>query len=39
VLIFSGYWTVSHTHLPAPQPEGWSYNELGPNCLFADTKT
>jgi hypothetical protein len=30
---------LSHTHLPASQLEGWSYSELNPNCLYADTKT
>jgi hypothetical protein len=28
---------LCHTHLPAPQLEGWSYNELNPNCLYAET--
>jgi hypothetical protein len=27
-----------HTHLPAPPQEGWNYNELNPNCLYAETK-
>jgi len=26
------------THLPAPQLEGCSYNELDPNCRFGDTQ-
>jgi hypothetical protein len=29
---------LCHTHLAAPQMEGWSYNELNPNCLYVDTK-
>jgi hypothetical protein len=28
-----------HTYLPASQLQGWSYTELNPNCLYADTKT
>jgi len=29
---------LRHIHLPAPQLGDWSYNELNPNCLYADTK-
>jgi hypothetical protein len=25
---------LCQTHLPAPPPEGWSYNELDPNCFL-----
>jgi hypothetical protein len=28
-----------HTHLAAPHPEGWSYNELNSDCLSAGMKT
>ena len=40
MFIFSGYWSVSHTHtrLPAPPLEVWSYTELNPNCLYGEKK-
>jgi hypothetical protein len=38
LLIISVY-LLCVTHLPASQLEGWSYNELNPNCLYADMKT
>jgi len=31
--------SLCHTHLPAMQLEGWNYNELNSDCLYADTKT
>ena len=37
-LSFPGF-ALCHMHLSAPQVEGWSYNELNQNCLYADTET